>query len=88
MTLLDPFWWVWGNNSSKQRQFTPIYSLKMTKIKNSHWAIQISQNQGPISYQFSMKIIISLCVIWAKLCLCDICTNGPRLKNEEVTAYV
>ena len=20
MTLLDPFWWVWGNNSSKQCQ--------------------------------------------------------------------
>ena len=45
----------------------------MAKIKNGHLAIQICQNQGPISFQFSMKIIIPLCAIsaffgykWAK----------------------
>ena len=60
----------------------------MAKIENSHWTFQISQNQSYISYQFSMKIIISSCIICAKLCLCVICTNGPRVKNQEVTAYV
>ena len=31
----------------------------MAKIKNSQWAIQNSINQGSISFQFLMKIIIS-----------------------------
>ena len=104
ITLLNPFWLVWRNSSSRQSQaelnfwprrvlivvqchlkqfenlklqiqgvpkiwvfgptLIPIYRLKMVKTKNSHWAIQISQNQGPIFFQFSMKIIKSLCVIW------------------------
>ena len=72
--------WVFGPT------LTPLYPLKMAKMKNSHWAINISQNQGSIFYQFSMKIIISLCVIWAKLCSHVICTNGTRFKNQEVTA--
>ena len=106
MTLIDPFQWVWGNKSSRQRKtelrfwprgvliavqmpfkefwksqtftetgctqtlrfgstLTPIYPLKMTKMKSSYWAFKIIQNQGPISFHFSVKIIILLCAIWA-----------------------
>ena len=88
--LFKAFWkFLQRQDVPKIRVFGPtltsIYFLKMAK--NSHWAVRISQNQGPISYQFSMKIIIYLGVIWAKLCLCVICTNGPRVKNQEVTAY-
>ena len=47
--------------------FDPIYPLKKAEIKKSkyffrkkfsHQAIQISQNQGPISFQFLMKTIV------------------------------
>ena len=44
---------------------TPIYPLKMTQIKNSHLAIQINQNQSPISFKLLMKTIITFCYIWA-----------------------
>ena len=39
--------------------------MKMAEIKNSYRAIQISQYQGPISIQLSMKTIITFCSIWA-----------------------
>ena len=44
---------------------TPIYSLKNAEIKNTHQVTQISQNQGSISFQFSMKTIMNFCAIWA-----------------------
>ena len=44
---------------------TTIYPLQMVEIKNSHQAIQMSQNQGSISFPFSMKAIITFCSIWA-----------------------
>ena len=50
----------------------------MAEMKNNHQAIQLSQNQVPISFQFSMKTIISFCSVWA--------TNGTRAKNQELTA--
>ena len=51
--------------------------------EGSHWAIQISQNYSPISFQFPMKVIISLWAIW------DFSgTNGPRVKDQEITAHV
>ena len=37
----------------------------MAEIKNSHGAIQTSQNQVPISFQLSMETIITFCSIWA-----------------------
>ena len=37
----------------------------MAEIKNSHQAIQISQNQGSISFQSLIKGIITFCAIWA-----------------------
>ena len=43
---------------------TPIYPRKMDEIRNSHLAIQTSQNQSPISFQLSMKIITTFCSIW------------------------
>ena len=43
---------------------TPIYPLKKAEIKNSQLAIQIIQNQSPISFQLSMKTIITFCSIW------------------------
>ena len=43
---------------------TPIYPLKMAEIKNSQLTIQIIQNQSPISFQISMKTIITFCSIW------------------------
>ena len=43
---------------------TPIYPLKMAEIKNSRLAIQIIQSQSPISFQLSMKTIITFCSIW------------------------
>ena len=39
--------------------------------------IQISQNQSPIFFQFSMKTIISF---WG--------TNGPRVKDKKVTDFI
>ena len=40
---------------------TPIYPQKMAKIRYSHW---LSRSIKIISFQFSMKIIISLCTVW------------------------
>ena len=37
----------------------------MAKIKNSHQVIQMNQNQGPISFQFSLKTVMTFCSIWA-----------------------
>ena len=37
----------------------------MAEIKNSHQVIQISKNEGSISFQFSVKIVINFCAIWA-----------------------
>ena len=53
-------------------QFNPWRWPKSDKVINSgkrpsHLAIQIIQNQGPISFQFSMKTIITFCSIWAFL---------------------
>ena len=42
---------------------TPIYPLMMVEIKSSLRAIQISQNQGPIYFQFLSKTIVTLCSI-------------------------
>ena len=44
-----------------------MYPLKTAEKKCSHRTIQISQNQGPISFQFSVKTIISFCSIWTFL---------------------
>ena len=41
---------------------TPIYPLKMAKIKNSHWLTRLIKI---ISFLFSVKIIISLSTVWA-----------------------
>ena len=49
--LRYPKFWVFGPPLSR------IYLLKMAKIKNSYRVIQMNQNQGPISFQFSMKTI-------------------------------
>ena len=38
-------------------------SLRMAKIKNSHQATQVNQNGSPLSFQFSMKTIITFCSI-------------------------
>ena len=43
---------------------TLIYPLKMTHIKNRHLPIQVSQNQSLISFQLSMKMIITFCSVW------------------------
>ena len=37
----------------------------MTQIKSIHLAIQINKNQSPISFQLTMKTIITFCSIWA-----------------------
>ena len=39
----------------------------MAKIKNSHQAIQISQNQGSISFQFLIKSIVTFFSVWVFL---------------------
>ena len=44
-----------------------MYPLKTAEKRCSHRTIQISQNQGPISFQFSVKTIISFCSIWTFL---------------------
>ena len=49
--LRYPKFWVFGPPLSR------IYLLKMAKIKNSYRVIQMNQNQGPISIQFSLKTI-------------------------------
>ena len=51
----------------------------MAEIKNSHRAIQVSQNQGAIFFQFPVKTIISFCSIWAFLG-----TVGPRIKYQKL----
>ena len=53
--------------SSFGTTLTLIYLLKTAEKKCSHRKIQISQNQGPISFQFSVKTIISFCSIWTFL---------------------
>ena len=53
--------------SSFGTTLTLIYPLKTAEKKCSHRKIQISQNQGPISFQFSVKTIISFCSIWTFL---------------------
>ena len=71
--LYKAFWKTWifteAGDVHKVSVFgptlTPIYPLKMTQIKNSYLAIQINKNQSPISFQFSMKTIITFCSIWA-----------------------
>ena len=42
---------------------TPIYPLNTAKIKDSQVAIQILQNQSPISFQLSINTIITFCSI-------------------------
>ena len=51
------FWFNFGSN-------LPPEDGQNAKIKNSHRITQINQNQGPISFQFSMKTIITFCFIW------------------------
>ena len=53
----------------------------MTEIKNSYQVIQIKQNQGHISFQFSVKSTINFCAIWAFLG-----RNGLMIKDQVVTA--
>ena len=60
---------------------TPICPLKMDKIKKSHQVIQINQNQDPISFQFSIKAVITFSSLWAFLG-----TNEPSVKDQEATA--
>ena len=70
---------------------TPIYPMKISKSKKVNISrkkiiylpIQSSQNQGPISSQFSIKTIITFCFIW--VCLG---TNGPRVKGYEVKTQI
>ena len=52
--LWYPKFWVFGAN------VTPIYLLKIAKIKNSHQVIQINQNQDPISFR-SVLLYLSFC---------------------------
>ena len=42
---------------------TIVYPLKTAQIKSTHQAIQINQNKSPISFQFSMKTIATVCSI-------------------------
>ena len=67
-------------NLSFWSNLEPIYSLKLAKIINSDRVIQISQKQGPISFQFSIKTLIAFCSIWDFLG-----TNGPSVKDQDVT---
>ena len=60
---------------------TPICPLKMVKIKTSYRVIQISQNQGLISFQFLMKSIITFCAIWSFFG-----TSELKVKDQQVTA--
>ena len=66
------FKWFWKARiftenfySTQGPTLTRIYQLKMAKMKNSHRAIQISQNPGPMSFQFSIKTIVTYGSIWA-----------------------
>ena len=51
--------------SSFWSNFDPVYRLKMVEIKHGQLAIQISLNQSPISFQLSIKTIITFCSSWA-----------------------
>ena len=53
----------------------------MTQIKNSQLAIQIIQNQSPISFLISMKTIIISCSIWAFFGFNWV--MGPGLKTKR-----
>ena len=53
----------------------------MVKIKTSYRVIQISQNQGLISFQFLMKSIITFCAIWSFFG-----TSELKVKDQQVTA--
>ena len=55
----------------------------MVEIKNSHRAIQVSQNQGPISIRLSMKTIITFCSIWAFLGYKWVTSLGAKIKKSQ-----
>ena len=71
--LKYPKFWNFGPT------LTPIYLLEIPKIKDSHRIIQINQNQGPISFQCSMKTIINFPSICASLE-----TNRPSFKRLQL----
>ena len=52
--------------------------LKMAKIQNSHWATQISQSYGPISVQFSMKVMGYLGFFWVQM------GPGSKIKRSQL----
>ena len=58
-------------------------SKLVAREKFIRWAIQISQNQGPISSQFSIKIQLLFALIGYFSS-----ANGPTVKDQEVTAKV
>ena len=64
--------------------FIPIYLLKMAEIKNSHLVIQISKNQSPISFQLSVKNLITFCSIWAVFGYNWVMNPGSKIKRSQL----
>ena len=60
---------------------TSIYPMKMAK--NSQVVIQIIQNQSPISFQLSMKNIITFCSIWTFFRYELVMDPGPKIKRSQ-----
>ena len=56
----------------------------MTEIKNSHRAIQINQNQGPISIQLTLTTIITFCSSWAFFGYKWVMDLGSKIKRSQL----
>ena len=55
----------------------------MAQIKNSHLAIQISQNQIPIFFQLSVKMIIAFCSVWIFFGYKWVIDPGSKIKRSQ-----
>ena len=58
----------------------------MTKLKNSNRNVQISDNQGPISFQLLMKTIVSFCSTWFFFFRVQM-VIGSWVKDQEVRTW-
>ena len=64
--------------------FGPTLTSIYPEIENSQPAIQISQNQSSISFQLSMKTIITFWSIWTYFGYGWIMIPGPKIERSQL----
>ena len=63
--------------------FHPNLTSEMAEIKNTQLAIQIIQNQSPISLLLSMKTVINFCSIWASFRYNWVMGPGSKINRSQ-----